>query len=139
MIHWSWEKWWNSGNGFIMKIVSGVFYHNPGLGLVTKARGLQGCGPTGRPKNHLTCSWECKECEAMNPHTFKWTPIVGVRVENGLPFLEHNYRGQNPLVRRVLYITRKLLKRTCLKLACITHLDIWNTSYDQKKGWELNW
>jgi hypothetical protein len=25
------------------------------------------------------------------------------------------------------------------KMACITHLDIWNTSYGQKKGQESNW
>jgi hypothetical protein len=34
----------------------------------------------------------------------------------------------------VLYIIEKLLKRRCLKWARIVHLDIWNTSYDQKKG-----
>jgi hypothetical protein len=33
----------------------------------------------------------------------------------------------------------KLFKRKCLKWARITHLDIWNTSYGQKKGWESNW
>ncbi len=33
----------------------------------------------------------------------------------------------------------KLLKLRCLKWACITHLDIWNTSYDQKKGHKSNW
>ncbi len=27
----------------------------------------------------------------------------------------------------------------CLKWAHMTHLDIWNTSYGQKKGWEWNW
>jgi hypothetical protein len=31
------------------------------------------------------------------------------------------------------------LKHTCLKWACIAHLDIWNTSYDQKKGRESKW
>jgi len=30
------------------------------------------------------------------------------------------------------------LKRRCLKWARIAHLDIWNTSYDQKKGRESN-
>jgi hypothetical protein len=34
----------------------------------------------------------------------------------------------------VLYIIENLFKRRCLKLARITHLDIWNTSYGQKKG-----
>jgi hypothetical protein len=48
-------------------------------------------------------------------------------------------RGQNTLVWRVLYIIGKILKLKCLKWAHITHLDIWNTSYGQKKGWESNW
>jgi len=38
----------------------------------------------------------------------------------------------------VLYIIGKLLKRRYLKWARIAHLDIWNTSYDQKKGRESN-
>jgi hypothetical protein len=38
----------------------------------------------------------------------------------------------------VIYIIGKLLKRKCLKWAHITHLDIWNTSYGQKKGLESN-
>jgi hypothetical protein len=38
----------------------------------------------------------------------------------------------------VLYIIGKLLKRRCLKWARIAHLDIWNTSYGQKKGRESN-
>jgi hypothetical protein len=40
---------------------------------------------------------------------------------------------------RVLYIIEKLLKRRCLKWAFMTHLDIWNISYGQKKGRESNW
>jgi len=39
----------------------------------------------------------------------------------------------------VLYIIGKLLKRRCLKWARIAHLDIWNTSYGQKKGRESNY
>jgi hypothetical protein len=31
------------------------------------------------------------------------------------------------------------LKPRYLKWACMTHLDIWNTSYGQKKGRESNW
>jgi hypothetical protein len=37
------------------------------------------------------------------------------------------------------YIIENLLKHRCLKWACMTHLDIWNTSYGQKKGQESNW
>jgi len=39
----------------------------------------------------------------------------------------------------VLYIIGKLLKFRCLKWVRIVHLDIWNTSYGQKKGRESNW
>jgi len=38
----------------------------------------------------------------------------------------------------VLYIIEKILECRCLKWARIAHLDIWNTSYGQKKGWESN-
>jgi len=50
-----------------------------------------------------------------------------------------DYRGQNPMDWVVLYTIENLLKRRCLKWARITHLDIWNTSYGQKKGHESNW
>ncbi len=33
---------------------------NPSLGLATKAKGLQGCGPRERPESHITCSQECQ-------------------------------------------------------------------------------
>jgi hypothetical protein len=52
---------------------------------------------------------------------------------------EGNCRGQNPLVWKVLYIIEKLLKCRCLRWACMTHLDIWNTIYGQKEGRESNW
>jgi hypothetical protein len=38
----------------------------------------------------------------------------------------------------VLYIIEKILKRKCLKWARVAHVDIWNTSYGQKKGRESN-
>jgi hypothetical protein len=53
--------------------------------------------------------------------------------------LECNCRGQNPLHWKVLYINEKILKHRCLKWARMTHLDIWNTSYGQKKGRKSNW
>jgi len=40
---------------------------------------------------------------------------------------------------KVPYIVGKLLKWKCFKWACMTHLDIWNTSYGQMKGRESNW
>jgi hypothetical protein len=75
----------------------------------------------------------------------EWTPTL----PSELPFwefesqwtpksLEGNFRGQNPLDWKFLYIIENLLKRRCLKWACMTHLDTWNTSYGQKKGWKSN-
>jgi hypothetical protein len=58
----------------------------------------------------------------------RWTPET----------LESNCRGQTSISYRVLYTIGKLLKRRCLKWARIAHLNIWNTSYGQKKGWESN-
>jgi hypothetical protein len=57
-----------------------------------------------------------------------WTPKI----------LESNFRGQNSMDCGVLYIIGKLLKLKYRKWAFITHLDIWNTSYGQKKGRESN-
>jgi hypothetical protein len=51
---------------------------------------------------------------------------------------EGDWRGQNPLDWKVFYIIENLLKCRCLKWARMTHLDIWNTSYGQKKGRESN-
>ncbi len=53
-------------------------------------------------------------------------------------FLEGNCRGQNSMDWGVPYIIGKLLEPRCLKWARMTHLDIWNTSYGQKKGRESN-
>jgi hypothetical protein len=52
--------------------------------------------------------------------------------------LESDYKGQNPMDWGVIYIIENLLKLKCLKWARMTHLDISNTSYGQKKGRESN-
>jgi hypothetical protein len=43
------------------------------------------------------------------------------------------------MVWEVIYINGRILERKYLKWAHIAHLDIWNTSYGQKKGQESNW
>jgi hypothetical protein len=55
-----------------------------------------------------------------------------------LETLESDCRGRTSMSYGVLYIIGKLLERRCLKWALIAHLDIWNTSYGQKKGRESN-
>jgi hypothetical protein len=59
----------------------------------------------------------------------RWTPES----------LEGDCKGQNSMAWRIFYIIEKILELRCIKLARITHLDMWNTSYDQKKRWESNW
>jgi hypothetical protein len=77
---------------------------------------------------------------------WEWT----LTLPNKLPFcelesrwtteiLESDYKSQNPSPWRVFYIIRKILKCKCPKWARMTHLDIDNTSYGQKKGRESNW
>jgi hypothetical protein len=69
----------------------------------------------------------------VSSHYGSWSP------KWTLESSERDLRGQNPLVGKVIYIIGNLLKRRCLKWARITHLDIWNLSYDQKKGKKSNW
>jgi hypothetical protein len=59
----------------------------------------------------------------------KWTPKSS----------KSDWRGQNLLDWGVLYIIGKLLELRFLKWANMTHFNIWNTSYGQKKGRESNW
>jgi hypothetical protein len=118
---------------------------NPSIWLATKARGLQGCGLRSRPGSQITCSRECKEykeCEGVNPDTPKWTPMLRVG-ESWSPkrtpeISESVLRDQNSMAWCALYINGKILKCRCLKWARIAHLDIWNTSYGQKKARESN-
>ncbi len=56
-----------------------------------------------------------------------------------LEILENDCKGQNTSHWRVIYIIRKLSKCRCLKWACMTHLDICNTSYGTKKDRKSNW
>jgi hypothetical protein len=51
---------------------------------------------------------------------------------------ESYFRGQNSMVCDVFYIIEKILEHRFLKWARIVHLDVWNTSYGQKKGRESN-
>ncbi len=52
---------------------------------------------------------------------------------------EFNCRGQNTSPWGVPYIIGNLSKCKCRKWPCMSHLDIWITSYGKKKGRESNW
>jgi hypothetical protein len=80
-----------------------------------------------------------------NPTLEEWeddyhTPEMGTWESVGTPkTLEFDCKGWNTSHWGVLYIIGKILKCKCRKWAPISHLDIFSTSYDKKKGRELNW
>jgi hypothetical protein len=112
--------------------ILGVLCCNPGLRFVTKARACKVVGQEGSPGlNESVREWTLtfpKELPLWELE-FRWTPKCS----------KSDCKGQNPMAWGVIYTIGKKLKRKCLKWACITHLDIWNTSYGQKKGRESNW
>jgi hypothetical protein len=89
--------------------------------------------------NHTTYSRECEKVWGNEPSHPKGVPLWELESRGTPEFLEGNFRGQNSMDWGVIYIIGKLLEHICLKWAHITHLDIWNTSYGQKKGRESNW
>jgi hypothetical protein len=113
--------------------------HNPNLGLVTKAKACKGVGQEWARESHFMLP-------RVQESGREWTSTL----LNELPLWEldsqwipksskSDCRGQNPLDWNVPYIIENLLKLRCLKSACMTHLDTFNTSYGQKKGWESIW
>ncbi len=94
-----------------------------------------------KPGSHISCS---RDVESMGEWE-NWTstlpselPLWELESQWILKSLESHGRGQNTSDWRVPYIIEKLLERRCLNWACMTHLDIWNTSYGQKKCQESN-
>jgi len=112
---------------------------NCSFAFATKARACKVTSQEGSRGSHFMLSGvqeSVREWTFTLPRQFPlgelespWTP----------KFLRNNYMGQNPLDWGILYIIGNLLKCRRLKWACITHLDIWNISYGQKKGRESNW
>jgi hypothetical protein len=101
--------------------------HNPNLGLVTKARGWKVAGQEKDLGVQRVWGNEPSHSQ-VNSHVGSWSPKWTFESS------ERDCRGQNPLPWGDLYIIENLLKFRCLKWACIAHLNIWNTSYGQKKG-----
>jgi hypothetical protein len=80
-----------------------------------------------------------------NPTLEEWeddslTPKMGTWESARTPKIsEFDCKGQNTSHRNVLYIIGKLSKCTCRKWTRMSHLDIFSTNYDEKKGQESNW
>jgi hypothetical protein len=67
-------------------------------------------------------------------------PKSGNLESSGTPVTsELNCKGQNTLPWGVFYTIEKALKCRCRKWPCMSHSDIYSTSYGQKKGRESNW
>jgi hypothetical protein len=79
---------------------------------MTKARAYKGAGQEGSPGVTSYAPGNVGDCEGMNPHTPKWAP----------KYSENDYRDQNPLEWKFLYIIEKLLELRCLDWAHMTHL-----------------
>jgi hypothetical protein len=79
------------------------------------------------------------KCEGMNPHTSKGASTLGVRVPVDFQIFRERSEGSKINGLKISLYHEKLLERTCLKWACMIHLDIWNTSYGQKKRRKSNW
>jgi hypothetical protein len=134
-----WSKWqWYTPNekpDMLKKYVQTC--HNLSLGLATMARVYKGAGQewstevTFHAPERLRV-WKNVIIELshsqVNFHFGSWSP----------EFFKNDFRGQNPLDWRVPYINEKFLECKCLKWVRMTHLDIWNISYGQKKGHEWN-
>jgi hypothetical protein len=66
---------------------------NPSFGLVTKAKGV--ARVRAKRKSGVTSHTpgSVRKCEGVNPHTPKWTPMLGVGVPEGLPNLQSAIAG----------------------------------------------
>jgi hypothetical protein len=93
---------------------------NPSLRVVTKAKELVRLWAKRKPGN-------VGKFEGMNLHTPKITPTLGVGVLVDFRIFRGRLQGSKLIIG-------KILECSCPKWAHMTHLDIWNTSYGQKKG-----
>jgi len=57
-----------------------IDYHNPNLGLVTKAKACKVAGQEGSPGVTLHALGNVRKCEGMNPHTSNGTFTLGVSI-----------------------------------------------------------
>jgi hypothetical protein len=91
-------------------------------------------------ESHIACSPECKKVWGNESTHSQGSSHFGRWSLGGLLNIQRAIvRGQNSMDWGVLYIIEKLLQCRCLKWAHMTHLEIGNISYGQKKGRESNW
>jgi hypothetical protein len=132
-------------------IVNLMFFHQGDI-LKSKCNYVATLTLGSQPRQGLARVWAKRGSPGLTSHVCgsvggvrEWT----LKLPSEFPFWElesqwtfesskSNYKGQNSLDSKFIYIIGKLLERRCLKWVHITHLDTSNTSYDQKKGQESN-
>jgi len=111
---------------------------NPNLGLTIKVRACKVAGQEGSPRVTPHALGNVKQCEGMTLTLPRELSLWELESQWTFEFWEGDYRGQNSMDWGIPYIIGNPLERRCLKWARMTHLDIWNISYGQKKGHESN-
>jgi len=79
-------------------IISLLYFHNPSLGLATKARAHNSAGQKGSLGATSYIPRSAGECERMNPHTPKWTPTLGVGILMDSRIFREQLQGSKPIV-----------------------------------------
>jgi len=131
------EVWW--GHGPFVIIISMYLCRNPSLGLVTKARGCKVASQEGSlgimPHAHSSA----RKYEGIDPHAPKGTPTLGVGVLVDSRMSKKQLQGSKPNGLRSSLYHWKAIESQMSKMGSHDPLDIWNTSYGQKKGRKSNW
>jgi len=84
--------------------------HDPSLRLVTKVRSCKGASRKWSLKVTFHALGNVGKCKGMNPHTPKWAPTLGIKIQWILKFSESNFKGQNSLDWKFYYTIKKILK-----------------------------
>jgi hypothetical protein len=70
---------------------------NPSLRFATTTRACKVVGQEGSSGVTSHAPGSAKECEGMNPHTLKWTSILGVRVSMESQIFNGWLQGSKPI------------------------------------------
>jgi len=78
---------------------------NLNLGLATKARGCKVAGQEGSPGGRPHAPKNAKECERIDPHIYKGTPTLGIRVLVNFRMFKERLYGSKPNGLRNFFIS----------------------------------
>jgi hypothetical protein len=83
--------------------------HNLNLRLMTNVKAYKGAGQEWSPKVTFYAPGGVGECEALNPRTPKWAPILGVRAPMDFQIFRRKFQGSKLIgLRSYLYYWKAL-------------------------------